>query len=152
VLKDIGYDVYGIDINDCGNSPNFKFIKGNILDYDFGMKFDVIIAISTIEHVGLESYEQTKVDNNGDIETMKMLRKYANKYVILTVPFGKAHHPANFERVYDTPRLKKLIEEFIVVREEYYANITGGPNDTWEKVDSLTAMDKDAVIALLLKV
>ena len=152
VLKDIGYDVYGIDVNNCNKDTNFKFINGNILDHDFGMKFDVIIAISTVEHVGLESYKQTKVDNDGDIEAMKRLYKYAKKYLILTVPFGKAHHPAEFERVYDTPRLKKLMEGFTIIREEYYANVKGGPNDTWEKVNSLTATDKDAVVSLLLKV
>ena len=110
-LADQGFDVYVIDIreDDYGKA---KFIKANILTYDFPDNFfDIIVAISTIEHVGLSCYGQELIDKDGDVKTMKKLKKWLKPggLLLLTLPFGIPHHPPDFERVYNLETLRDRV-------------------------------------------
>lgn len=44
-------ELYGIDLIN-NEYPGIKFIRGDILEEDIGMKFDVIVNITVIEHIG----------------------------------------------------------------------------------------------------
>jgi 2-polyprenyl-3-methyl-5-hydroxy-6-metoxy-1,4-benzoquinol methylase len=57
LLKSLGYEVHGIDIRDYLPKNKFMFTKGSICSTNYDdNEFDTIIAISTIEHIGLERY------------------------------------------------------------------------------------------------
>jgi len=82
--------------------------------------FDVVFAISTIEHIGLGYYGDT-VAEGGDATAVRELRRVLAKSgrLIVTVPFGSQPIP-NFERVYNARTINNLLSEFRVVEESYW--------------------------------
>lgn len=145
-LAKVGYESYGIDINPYPK-PSFNFILADIFNYDFKMKFDLVIAISTIEHIGLSFYGQKNIDKDGDKRAMEILRNCTNRYFILTVPFGKYIFDKNFARSYNHQTLNSIIEGFNPCIEEYYTKIKG----KLTKVDKKDSENVCSVAALLLE-
>jgi SAM-dependent methyltransferase len=149
-LAELGFDTYVIDINDV-DAGKAKFIKANIFDYDFPENtFNIIISISTIEHVGLSCYGQTIHDQDGDIKTMHKIYKWLapEGIAIITLPYGKPHHPPSFERVYDENTLKNriLISQMEIIKKEYICC-----NGAWRQASEPEAKNYDAVVLLLLR-
>jgi SAM-dependent methyltransferase len=149
-LADLGFDTYVIDINEVDHGKA-KFIKENILNYDFPNDFfDIIIAISTIEHVGLPCYYQKIIDLDGDIKAMEKIYKWLKKggNALITLPYGKPHHPPTFERVYNQETLKERIlkGKWIIVKIEFYANF-----GKWKSCKEEETYNRDAVVLLNLK-
>ena len=149
-LAELGFDTYVIDINDV-DSGKAKFIKANILDYDFPENaFNIIISISTVEHVGLPCYGQTIYDQDGDIKTMHKIYKWLapEGIAIITLPYGKPHHPPSFERVYDENTLKNriLMSQMEIIKKEYICC-----NGAWRQASEPEAKNYDAVVLLLLR-
>ena len=65
-LAALGYDVYGVDLRPYPfTHPNMKLYQGNLLDLNDQMEFDLITAISVLEHIGLGVYGET--ENNSDL-------------------------------------------------------------------------------------
>ena len=153
VLADLGFTVFGIDINDW-KTGKASFIKADFLKYDFkGMRFDVTIAISTIEHIGLPAYGYNKFVPDGDLKAMVKMYNLTKKggIAIVTVPYGTPHHPPYFERVYNPATLERLltIRPWEVIRLEYamYCDELG----KWRKADPDEALFHDAVAMALLR-
>lgn len=151
-LKLLGYDSYGIYINSIPNQTS-NYLVGNILDYTFeGLeKFDIMIAISTIEHVGLINiYGQKITDVDGDIHAVQRLRNYLDKegYFAITIPYGKLDYPRYFARPYDDARIKRLTEGFKIIDEEYYMLKNSG----MESVNKWVAALNHSFVGLLLKI
>jgi SAM-dependent methyltransferase len=130
VLADQGLEVWGIDVREFKIShPNFKFIKGDIRETDFpDSYFDQIIAISTIEHIGLRGRYSSTMDLNGDrkaiLEMMRILKRGGN--ILITVPFGRAKIVATSHRIYDGTRLRKLFDGLKIVKAEFYVKNESG--------------------------
>jgi len=122
-LLNLGYQVTGVSLDDCQFShPNFKFYKKNFFDCDFKENsFDVIILLSTIEHVGLNVYGNKLIDDEGDIKLMEAAYKTLKPggIVILTTPYGHYGVRETY-RVYDEKRLNKLLASFISESCDYY--------------------------------
>src|SRR3989304_469310 len=122
-LASLGYKTYGIDIEPYPYSHrNLKFITGDIRSTDFDKNFfDCIVAVSTLEHIGLRFYEKTKKDLKGDRkgleEIMRILKPGGN--FILTVPYGKWRITKSY-RVYDEKNLKQLLGAFKILLLEYF--------------------------------
>lgn len=58
-LASLGYDVVGVDLRPYDLAhPNLSFFQGNVLDLDVGAEnaFDLVTAVSVIEHVGLGAH------------------------------------------------------------------------------------------------
>jgi SAM-dependent methyltransferase len=121
-LSTLGYKVTGIDLRNYGYfHPNFKFIKGNFLENQFPDDyFDYVIAISTIEHIGLDAYGGSLI-KDGDKKTVKEIYRILKKRgkFLLTLPFGKKKITKN-QRIYDSDSLGDLLRDFRVEKEEYY--------------------------------
>jgi len=66
-LACLGFKVYGLDVSNYKlTRPNFTFVKEDIRSTSFPNNFfDIVIAISTIEHIGL-GYYGDKLDRHGD--------------------------------------------------------------------------------------
>lgn len=157
------YNVVGIDIqNYVFKSPRMLFVKRNILDTGFPSKFfDGIIMISTIEHIGLNVYGQTLLDGEGDIKAMKELFRILKPggLLIMTTPYiGKGpFRLSEFERNYDRERLKKLIEGYNILREDYfYPKLLKNGRVNWIKlnkkqIDKLTFNILSGLACLVLQ-
>ena len=153
-LAEQGFDVYVIDIreDDYGSA---RFIKANILEYDFPEGFfDVIVAISTVEHVGLPCYGQELIDRDGDVKTVKKLWCWLKPggLLLLTLPFGIPHHPPDFERVYnlETLRSRVLSVGWDVVEVRFYC-FNPLCRDDFVECSVPQALVTDAVVCLALR-
>jgi SAM-dependent methyltransferase len=149
-LAELGFDVTVIDILDVDHGKA-KFVKANILEYEFPEEyFDVIIAISTVEHVGLPAYGQKVLDPNGDIKAMGKLYRWLKRggYAIVTVPYGRPHHPPDFERTYDRRTLARRILpagwELVAVMYSCYDGV-------WRPCTEPETDDRDGCACLLLR-
>lgn len=120
-LASLNYDVTAIDIRPIALShPNLKFVKTDICQPVLATtSFDCVIALSTLEHIGLGWYGD-KIGEELDCQAVKQiyaLLKPGGSF-ILTVPYGKsAVTPVH--RIYDRTSLQKLVREFTIVRSSY---------------------------------
>ena len=124
MLAGLGYEVWTIDIRKYeydGIINNLNCIIGDIRETTFTDSFfDIILAVSTIEHIGLGRYGDS-IDSKGDENAIKeIVRIMANKAVLLmTVPFGKRSINKT-HRVYNEEFLLSLLSEFKIVNIEYF--------------------------------
>jgi len=149
-LAELGFDVTVIDINDVDHG-SAKFVRENILEYEFPEEeFDVVVAISTIEHIGLPAYGQKLIDSDGDVKTMDKIYRWLKSggVAIVTLPYGKPHHPPQFERVYN----EKTLKERIITDKWNVASILYACKDgRWNICSELEARDRDACVFLVLR-
>jgi len=163
LLASFGYDTYGIDIR---NYPilnklkfkNFTFVKGDIKESPFpNSYFDVITAISTIEHIGISGRYGIEDDPEGDKKALEEMVRILKPQgaILLTIPFGKGKVIKPYMRVYDESRLKDLVRDCIIELEEYYIQ---DDTDNWiecSKEDTLLVdvkFDKYPLCLLKLKI
>lgn len=154
-LASLGHEVVGIDINSFFQKhPNFTFYRGDIRTFSFGKKkFDIVTAISTIEHIGL-GYYNDKNDFFGDQKAINQI--YANLKkrgkLLMSVPFGKCA-TNTWYRVYNLKRIKKLLLKFNSLHIEtfYYKNDkwTPGKIKILEKINSAEKVKSVAFIVAL---
>lgn len=101
-----------------------RFIKGDILRLRLPKEyFDLVISCSTVEHVGLAGrYGVTESRSDGDLEAMTRLRSLMKPggIMLLSVPVGRDSVFARSHRVYGPERLPKLLDGYVVEREEYW--------------------------------
>jgi SAM-dependent methyltransferase len=129
-LAQLGYSVWCIDVRpyEYGHLlPGVKSVEGDIRSTGFdNCSFDIITAISTIEHIGLGRYaddEDIIGDKKAVVEIHRLLVPGGS--FLLTVPFGKREtFPSH--RVYDTFGLSKLLDEFNIEFIEHFARQPSG--------------------------
>lgn len=137
-LASMGYDVYSIDprnyIEWHGSvHPDMKFIMGDICEAPFTSKFfDVVTAISTIEHIGKEDfYKIPSVDEIKDLTAIQEIARILKKdgRFIFTVPYRQKipysilqKRKVPFIRLYNekTIRNRLLKGMFSIEKEEYF--------------------------------
>ena len=141
-LASLGHEMHGIDINNYKHKhPNFIFHKADILSSNFPKDyFDVVIALSTIEHIGLGRYGD-KQDIGGDTKAVRQILRIIKPggRFLITLPFGKAVK-TNWFRVYNMEKLRKLLTGFKINKVHFFKE----KNRSWvpavvsgvEKVDS----------------
>jgi SAM-dependent methyltransferase len=120
-LASFGYSVTAIDIRPISLfHPNLKFVQCDICEPVFeDNTFDCIIALSTIEHIGLGWYGDEKGDSLDKKAVNAIFKLLKNGgYFILTVPYGKrAETPVH--RIYDKYLLNDLLSHFSIVKIQY---------------------------------
>ncbi len=121
-----GYEVYGIDVGSYPDQDLFTFIQGDIrqkpFDDDF---FDVVTAISTIEHVGLGRYGDP-VAPDGDKEAMNEIKRVLKPegQLIMTIPCGQdticySKESIPLSKVYSPESLIQLLSGFQIMECSY---------------------------------
>lgn len=129
-LASLGYDVYGIDLADYPyKHPKFNFYKANLFEWASARKFDIIIFLSTLEHMGLGVYgENTMKDENADKKVIDRVYEWLvpGGQILVSVPFGKPEVTKK-HRIYDLARLKFVFPEdkFRWVGEKYFMRANG---------------------------
>ncbi len=131
-LANKGYGVYGIDAIPYHNQQNFTFVQGSLehmpFDNDF---FDIVTAVSTIEHVGLGRYGDP-ISPDGDkkaVEEIKRIVKPGGK-AIVTIPCGKdticySRDGVPLGRVYSSSSLVELLSGFKILEMSYIVKKKG---------------------------
>jgi 2-polyprenyl-3-methyl-5-hydroxy-6-metoxy-1,4-benzoquinol methylase len=125
-LANRGHEVYGIDAMPFPNQQNFTFVQGSLEHIPFDNNFfDIVTAVSTIEHVGLGRYGDP-ISPDGDkkaVEEIKRVVKPGGK-VIVTIPSGKdticySKDGVPLGRVYSPISLNKLLSGLKILEMEY---------------------------------
>jgi len=122
-----GLEVYGVDVKPYPERhPDLRFYQVDVTKMPFPDDyFDRVVAVSTIEHIGLGAYNDP-IYNDGDfIAMMELIRvlKEGGK-MFITFPFGAEHHlvehHSTWHRIYDERRSKQLIGKMLIEKEDYY--------------------------------
>jgi SAM-dependent methyltransferase len=76
-----------------------------------GKAFDAAVALSAVEHFGLEHYGLDTIDERLDLKALEFLRELVKPggLLVLTVPFAAQASVDGFQRVYDEDGLAELV-------------------------------------------
>ncbi len=125
ILPALGYETYGIDLKHVAiKYPNFHFVKGDIRKTTFPDDyFDAVIAISTIEHVGV-----LEGDRDGDRKAMREISRIVKQggIVIVTCPLAFKSKITRYERVYDLKSLDSLLNGLVIMNKRLFKKDTSG--------------------------
>jgi 2-polyprenyl-3-methyl-5-hydroxy-6-metoxy-1,4-benzoquinol methylase len=98
-LAEKGYQVYGIDTRRYSEKhSNFTFVQEDILGTTFPNGFfDAVIAVSTVEHIGLGAYGDP-IHDNADILAVREIHRILKPdgRLIVTTPFAGEYRLAKF--------------------------------------------------------
>jgi SAM-dependent methyltransferase len=120
-MASLGYEVVGADLRELPvRHPSFRMVVTDIGNLPFAdASFDVVVSLSTVEHVGLEWYAPPP-DGTTDhtvIAEAKRVLKPGGRF-LLTIPFGRAA-VTPVHRVYDAAMLDALVRPFRRVETAY---------------------------------
>ncbi len=120
-MASLGYEVVGMDLREMPlRHPNFRMVCGDIGNVPFpDASFDVVVSLSTIEHVGLDWYgppPDGTTDHKVVAEAKRVLRPGGR--FLLTIPFGRAANTP-VHRVYDAAMLEALVRPLRRVETAY---------------------------------
>jgi SAM-dependent methyltransferase len=116
-----GRRVYGLDPDAPQPIQNVGVVRGTIVAPPFPPGgFDLILCVSTVEHIGLPIYGQHEFAR-GDMLAMRHVRRLLapGGRLLLTVPFGRAQVNPWF-RVYDRRGLRRLTSGFRALSTAFY--------------------------------
>lgn len=103
--------------------PNLTVIQGDFLHNELSANsFDVVIMVSTLEHIGLGGYGAPEC-TDADFEVMRELRRIltGGGKAVLTFPFNERGCViSQFERWYAPERLRRLFEGWFVLDVEFW--------------------------------
>ena len=96
--------------------PNLTHEACRLDELEAGEPFDAAVALSAVEHFGLEHYGTERTDERLDLAATRRLRELVRPagLLVLTVPFGAPSVDA-FQRVYDEAGLAELLAGWEVV-------------------------------------
>jgi len=117
LLEALGYNVWAIDIRDYKMpfTTKVNFNKGDICNTCIINEcFDIVTAISTIEHIGLKSRYGVKKDYEADMKAMNGIYRILKHkgMLLMTVPIDDNFKLTKNHRVYNMAALKDLLRNF----------------------------------------
>lgn len=108
----LGFETWGIDLRPpLVNYSGVRYVRGDIRSESLPRRyFNVVIALSTVEHIGLMAYGNDKVDIDGDLHALQAIHGILKPSgrLLLTVPFGQLGK-TSWYRIYDYRALHSLL-------------------------------------------
>lgn len=123
-MSKMGHKVYGLDVQDYGRPKGFMFIKADIISSSLPfekLKFDYIVCLSTLEHIGL-GYYRDNIDKRGDriaLEKINFFLKNEGR-LLVTLPFAGYYYENKFQRIHTKNSFLKLINGLFEIEKEKY--------------------------------
>ena len=148
-----GWDVDGIDLRGWKfTHSHFKLIRGDIRRSGILDNFyDCVYALSTIEHIGLNSYYGNKInDFNGDIKAARevwRILKPGGRFLI-TMPYARKFWERGGARRYDDERVGLLTKGFKELDKQFYIQRNAGE---WVPILSKNIENREAIVLLDLQ-
>jgi SAM-dependent methyltransferase len=103
--------ITSLDVRKAAATKSDCVIQGDVLTYDFPpARFDAIVSVSTIEHIGLGAYGDP-TDNDGDIRAMQRCRAWLRPdgWMYFDVPYGDTYGVHKNYRRYDEAALQSRL-------------------------------------------
>lgn len=127
-LASLGAVVVGVDLRNYEfEHPNFHFVRGDLLEVGLPPgAFDEIVAISAVEHAGLDVYGSS-IDPEADRKVVREFHRLLRPSgrLLLTVPYGQRIVTKDL-RIYDQTQLEHLLGSFAVEAHEFYVKAEDG--------------------------
>jgi 2-polyprenyl-3-methyl-5-hydroxy-6-metoxy-1,4-benzoquinol methylase len=137
-LASLGHHVTGIDLR-AGEltHPNLKSFAGDVCTAKLPKKhFDVIILLSTLEHIGLEtvygSVKKTSDDQAAIDRCWELLKPGGT--LLITTPAANALYQNDFMRWYTPARLKALLKKWTRVQYRFFSG--DAARQHWQETDA----------------
>ena len=114
MLASLGYQVTAVDLRPYPFvHPNLEVKTGDITSMKLKNTFDVIVCLSTLEHIGLPVYG-SRVIEAGDEKAVKAIYRWLRPdgCLLLTVPVARKYRVNQLWRQYDIASLQRLIQLF----------------------------------------
>ena len=117
--------ITGIDWRDVEPRPG-ACVRGDVLTHDWPKaSFDVMVGISSIEHIGLGHYDDDPLDEDGDRHCMERVARWLapGGWAYLDVPYADAYSvEGTSHRVYNRAAfLDRLIVPSLRLHHTWYA-------------------------------
>lgn len=117
--------ITGIDWRAKEDRPG-TVIQGDVLTYDFPDGFfNVIVGISSLEHIGLGHYDHDPIDRDGDIHCFQRMHRWLapGGWIYFDVPFGDHYRVDGTAcRIYDLPAIEsRLLSAGFTRQRTWYA-------------------------------
>jgi SAM-dependent methyltransferase len=153
-MASLGFQVVGVDLRRLPLvHPNFEMVQANLAKLPFpDASFDVVVSLSTIEHVGLGWYTQEEQGNSDQrviAESVRVLRPGGR--FLLTVPFGRGG-ATPVHRIYDPETLTALLRPFRVLERAFGVRAGEAWTYSTDEQAASEADSKDRVSAVALVV
>ena len=149
LIPSFGYETCGLDIKHASiQYDNFTFIQEDIRQTRFpSNSFDAIVAVSTIEHVGMHD-EDPAGDKKAILEIKRILKVNGNFY--FSVPIASMNRTLFLERIYDPSSLTLLVlsSGLSIIEEQYLKGDEHGYLTECKK-NELPSPDTSIGVALL---
>jgi len=137
-LANRGFKVLASDLRPYRfEHPNLKTLTGDFAAAHVEeASVDAVVAVSTLEHIGLTCYERCSEmsSDHAVVQKVRSVLKPGGQF-LLTVPYGVKNR-TDWYRVYDQPTLETLLADFEIEKAEYYHR-TG--SSTWEETSERCA-------------
>jgi len=106
-----------------------RFIQGDFNQLALTPGFDVIVACSAVEHIGLSGRYSSDEDVDGDLKALQKIRSLLSHdgILILTVPAGKDAVYKPWHRVYGRKRIGSLLSGFQIKSSAGFTKEPWGP-------------------------
>jgi len=123
--------------------PRFVYIQRDINEIEQPGRFDVVINISTTEHVGSGRYGDP-IGPDLDMEAMRRMRSWMRPFarMYMTIPVGLDAIIGNYHRVYGKIRLPHLLKGYMVLKEQYWNKTE--EHDEWALCSREEALAEEA--------
>lgn len=123
-----GRETFGIDPRPFKRKPpKLHFLLADVCNAPFREEtFDTIVAVSTIEHVGIGFYNDPTYDR-GDVLALGELTRILKREgkILLTTPLVRKYAKYRGGRLYDLKTLSRLTKRLLVENRECYVHVKG---------------------------
>ena len=148
-LASLGYRATALDPRGYPlEHPDLDVISTGVEDLPEDARYDAIICLSTIEHLGIGSYGLAD-QPDADLSGMAAMRRALTPggILLLTTPFGAEAKVDDLERTYDADGLQRLLGGFEVLELSYL--VQRSPV-TWKRTDEPSADAAVKQVALVV--
>ena len=154
-MASMGHEVTGVDLRPLPlTHANFRMVVADLCDLPFDDEsFDCVVALSTVEHVGLAWYTDEPDENNDfkALEEAARVLKPGGRF-ITTVPYGREAGETPVHRIYDQARLEKLLAPLTVTEIAY--GVRKGESWTFTNssklASSMDSIERVSAVALVV--
>lgn len=135
-LASIGHRVTALDTRKYHfPHPQLEIITGDIINHHRPNYYDLVICLSTLEHIGIEVYGNTSQIGQDERAVKKMFQNLKKGgRLLLTTPVDLVSGAVPGSRIYTVPDLKKILRNFKKIKIYYgYKN----KFQNWIQADTL---------------
>lgn len=148
-LASMGHHVTALDPRPYPfTHPNLTVVAKDVEGWTPPGPAALVIAVSAVEHFGLGHYTSTgATPADADQRALERIRQWLAPHgrLVLTVPTGTASTD-EFQRVYDEPRLKQLVDGWTIVEASYSVRTS---EVVWEPVDAIVEGGRGVAMLVL---